>query len=119
MGSVPAIERTMPISPAIRPFVMDLPETVEIIVKPKKARAAYSGAEKLVHNAASFGAAKTRIAQLTSEPTPLAKAAHPNASAALPFFDMGYPSKVVTTADGVPGMLSRMLATAPPAIPPT
>ena len=52
-------------------------------------------------------------------PTKEAEIPRPRARPGLPASAMGCPSKVVTTFDGVPGILSMVAVTSPPVIEPT
>src|SRR6186713_2042921 len=49
-----------------------------------------------------------------SAPKPADRKATASARAALPFFAIGWPSKVVATDDGSPGMLNRIEVVEPP-----
>ena len=50
----------------------------------------------------------------TSAPKPAERNASDSASTALPCLAMGWPSKVVATEDGSPGMLNRIDVVEPP-----
>ena len=63
---------------------------------------------------ARIGAKKVRHKAVKVPPIPEATVAIPMALPANPFWAMGYPSKVVATAAGVPGVLIRIEAMPPP-----
>ena len=98
----------------MRPFRGDRPARVTTTESPKTARAKYSGALNRRAKLARIGAKKVRQRAVKVPPMPEATVAMPIALPANPFWAMGYPSKTVAAAAGVPGVLIRMEAIPPP-----
>src|SRR4030042_928538 len=82
--------------------------------RPNEANAKYSGAEKRRAKLARIGAKKAKHSAVKVPPTPEEIVAMPMALPASPFCAMGYPSKTVAAAAGVPGVLIRIEAMPPP-----
>ena len=76
--------------------------------------AKYSGAEKRSAMSAIEFATRVTTTTPASAPKPAAMNAVASASVARPCLASGYPSNVVATEDGSPGMLKRMDVVEPP-----
>ena len=68
MGSIPTQEISRPTKPMSRPLIWDLPPTLAMMVRPKRARAKYSLGPNFRAKAAMGGAAKSSTIQLNSPP---------------------------------------------------
>ena len=114
MGSRPTMAIRRPRAPEIRPFKGDRPASETTTERPNTAKAKYSGALNRRAKLARIGAKKVRQRAVNVPPIPEAIVAMPIAFPAIPFWASGYPSKMVATAAGVPGVLIRMEAIPPP-----
>ena len=105
--------------PEMKALKTEPSDRLEITARPNTATEKYSGALKRKANSASGGATSINTAVPNRPATTEAMQAMEIALPARPFFAIGYPSKVVLTADGVPGVASRIAGMAPPNMAPT
>ncbi len=118
-GSLPRMVTMQPSAPEIRPFTRDAS------TRPATIDSARMNREKNSHgpNCSAMRASGPVAAMRNTPPSrPPKKDAHTPSQIARPdspLRDIGWPSKVVAIAEGVPGMPSSTAVTRPPAEPPT
>src|SRR6185312_2315191 len=119
MGSGPITVTRRPIAPDSKPLVTDLPTS------PATIESANTNSEKNSHgpnsNASEANGPVSSIRHKPPSAPPMNADQAPTQTErpAWPFLVIGKPSKVVATADGVPGIPMRLAVMDPPAEPPT
>ena len=116
--ATPIIDINNPMQAPIKDFILSPSAKVEIKVKPKIASQKYSVGPNFKDTLAKGGANKARQITPTVPPTKEDMQLIDIARSPLPFFAIGYPSKVVATAEGVPGVLIKIADQDPPKIAP-
>ena len=123
----PNVRRSCPVTVSMPTAAMAKPSAIESSVlkgeplpmptklqKVSRYTAKNSGAPNFSANFATSGARKVIITTATSAPTNEEVKAAVRAAPAWPFCAIGWPSKVVATDHGSPGMLNRIEVMAPP-----
>ena len=105
--ATPIIDISKPMQAPIRDFMLSPSAKVEIKVKPKIASQKYSVGPNFKDTLAKGGANKAKQITPTVPPTKEDMQLIDIARSPLPFLAIGYPSKVVATAEGVPGVLTN------------
>src|SRR5699024_10828496 len=116
---MPTNENIIPNAPASNPLTSDPGLRPAIALTPNNIRAVISQGPKSSAHSARRGVAKTNITPAIAVPT---KEDHKPIAKALPdwpFLDIGWPSKDVAIADGVPGIPNKQAVINPPELPPT
>ena len=106
---MPTAARKSPTPTAIKALGRLRPATPANAAKAKSMSAKYSAGPKRMAHVANNGANSTSPKMDRVPPTKDAIADIARAGPARPFFVISYPSMAVTTADAVPGTLSRMV----------
>ncbi len=112
--SVPTVAINRPKAADIKPFSVDSFAMLEMVARPRIPKAKNSGGPNLRAIDAKRGAPRMRTIALNIPPRVDDTMANPMASAVLPDFDMGYPSRSVAAATGEPGIPKVMEVIAPP-----
>ena len=119
IGSCPTTASNNPIIPEINALKTDPSDKLEMTANPNTATEKYSGALNFRANSASGGATSMSTTVPKRPATTDAMQAMEIALPAIPFLAIGYPSNVVLTAEGVPGVARRIAGIAPPNMAPT
>ena len=114
----PIIDNNNPKQAPINDFMLSPSAKVEIKVRPNIASQKYSVGPNANEIVASGGANKAKKITPTMPPTKDDMQLIDIAKSPSPFLAMAYPSKVVATADGVPGVLIKIAYQDPPKIAP-
>ena len=106
-------------NPPRRPFKIDPDETLVMILSPNTASAKYSGFENFSATDASIGEKMIKQIALKIPPNVEPNVDKPSARpGCFNFVAIGYPSRVVATDAGVPGVFKRIAEMDPPYIAP-
>ena len=114
----PIIDINNPKQAPIKDLILSPSDKVEIKVKPNNASQKYSVGPNFNETLASGGAKRARHITPIIPPTNEDMQLIDIAKSPSPFFANGYPSNVVATAEGVPGVLIRIADHDPPKIAP-
>ena len=118
MELMPTVDSSRPINILISPLTTLFPISTLTRQRERNVIPKYSHGPNLIAIFVRDGAMSQRAKALNSPPIKEPKVPMARASAACPFWHMGYPSKVVAMAAAVPGIRRRMADTRPPEIPP-
>ncbi len=114
MGSIPMVLMSSPSTAATNALAQFFPPRDATVVSPNRARAKYSAGWHLMATLARGIEKNIRIKVPTAPPMVDATRETPSPIPGLPCRVSGYPSKEVTTADGVPGALMVTAVMEPP-----
>ena len=104
-----------PMNPPRSPFNIEPEERLVMMLSPNTASAKYSGLENFNATDASIGEKMIRQIALKTPPKVEPKVDNPRAlPGCFNLVAIGYPSNVVATDAGVPGVLSRIAEIDPP-----
>jgi hypothetical protein len=117
-GSLPMTVITSPIAPDSRPALIEAPVSPATIDSAKTKREKYSHGPNSSASDASGPVVPTRKMPPSSPPKNDAQIPSHSALPGSPFCDIGKPSNIVATEEGLPGMPSRHEAMRPPDSPP-
>ena len=119
IGSLPRTVITRPMAPDSSPAVIDAPVSPATIDRAKTKSEKYSHGPNSSASEASGPVVPMRNTPPISPPKNDAQMPSHNALPGSPFCDMGKPSNMVATEEGLPGMPSRHEVMRPPDSPPT
>ena len=119
IGSGPTMVMTSPMAPDSRPLVTDRPTRPATIESANTNSAKNSQGPNSSANEANGPVSSIRHSPPSAPPMKADQAPTQTERPASPFLVIGKPSKVVATAEGVPGMPIRLAVIEPPAEPPT
>ena len=118
MTATPIIDISKPRQAPINDFILSPSAKVEIKVRPKIANQKYSVGPNFREMLAKGGANNARHITPTIPPTNDDIQLIDIAKSPLPLLAIGYPSNVVATAEGVPGVLIKIADHEPPKMAP-
>ena len=118
-SSTPGTPTSMPSRPAISPRTKEPRLSDEIITRARSAREKFSKGPNCRPSLASGGDSSTSAIQDNPPPTTEALIPRPSARPGWPARASGYPSRVVMTEDGSPGIRIKVAVINPPLMPPT
>ena len=116
--ATPIIDIKRPIQAPIKDFILSPSANVEIKVRPKIANQKYSVGPNFNETLANGGANNAKHITPTNPPINDDIQLIDIAKSPFPFLAIGYPSNVVATAEGVPGVLINIADQEPPKIAP-
>ena len=118
-GLSPGSAKARPSAPAISPFTIEPWLMAAMSISAITTIAKYSNGPNVVAQRDSGTDSTTMKMPATRPPTSDAPIERPRARSASPRSAIGYPSNVVITEDGVPGILRRVALMRPPETEPT